>query len=171
MRKVETITARLENIDVVRPAASSSPNAGPTSNATPRPGIASNPRTSNAQISAANTTRSALLARTSSRVTARTFTRESFSPASRTRPSSPRFKTELKWSSLKVHICSRVGRRRSFNRGGLGKHNRSFACSLFPPIFVPNNPHSLRHEAEQLFVSSQSLQRLVREDGNSVKLA
>lgn len=135
-RIVHTNTASLEVGDAVRPAANSSLNAAATSNATPRPSIASSPNASNAQLLAANTTRSALPAWTSSRVTTRTPTRESFSLASPTRPSSPRPVALLKSNSLRAAKPRQIWWRESVARDGFGRNLGFFALTVVPVLSV-----------------------------------
>lgn len=155
MRNEVTITASLEIIDALRPVASSSLNASETFYVTPHPSIASSPRSSNVRSLTANTTRPALLARTSARVTIRTSIKVNLSPAKRTRPSSPRSKMALKWSSLMVPQMqqgwlAKISHLRRF----LGKFNGvpclhvASAYQCFPS---PGHPPSLQHEIMRVF--------------------
>lgn len=135
-RGVKTITASLEIGNAVRPAANSSLNAGAISHATPRRSIATSPRISYAQFLPANFTRSALLARTSSRVTTRTPTRESFSMASLTRSSSPRPAALLKSNSLSAPKPRHIWWRKSVARDGFGRNLGFFALTVVPILSV-----------------------------------
>ena len=160
---VETTTVGLENINAVNPAAIPSLSAGATSCAT-HPSIASSPKSSNAQSSTANTTTSAFLAKTSSRVTTRTFTREGFSLASRTRPSSPKPTALLEMQSLKLHSFNSVSLAKISRPGGCERSQWCFACAVLSLVAV------LQKNTFNSF-TSQSLQRTLRENRRGITLA